>query len=138
MAAADASGHTMLRAFSGLNVGDYRKLIVYQRASVVTDRIRGVVARLPIDERRRCSDQACRAADSVVLNIVEGCGLNADRQLARHLAIALGSANELQDMVDAFERREQLDARDSDLPGELRQIRAMIAGLHKRVATTAS
>src|SRR6185437_11554588 len=61
----------------------------------------------------------------------EGCGLNADRQLARHLTIALGSANELQDIVDAFERRGRLDPSDLDLPAEISRIRAMLAGLHK-------
>src|SRR6185437_8929404 len=65
----------------------------------------------------------------------EGCGLNADRQLARHLTIALGSANELQDIVDAFERRGRLDPSDLDLPAEISRIRAMLAGLHKRVAS---
>ena len=117
-------------------MGDYRKLIVWQQSSAVADRMRAVVSRLPADEQRRFSDQACRAADSIALNIAEGCGLNADRQLARHLTIALGSANELQDIVDAFERRGQLDPSDLDLPAEIRRIRAMLAGLHKRVAGT--
>jgi four helix bundle protein len=116
-------------------VGDYRKLIVWQFSSAVADRIRAVVARLPVDEQRRFSDQACRAADSIPLNIAEGCGLNTDRQLARHLTIALGSANELQDIIDAFERRGQLDPSDLDLPAVISRIRAMLAGLHKRVAT---
>jgi four helix bundle protein len=93
-----------------------------------------VVNQLPTDEVRRFSDQACRAADSITLNIAEGCGLNTDRQLARHLAIALGSANELQDMIDAFDRRGQLALEHRDLSGELRAIRGMLASLHKRVA----
>jgi four helix bundle protein len=96
--------------------------------------MRAVVNRLPPDEQRRFSDQACRAADSIALNIAEGCGLNTDRQLARHLTIALGSANELQDMIDAFDRRGHLAPEHHDLSAELRAIRGMLASLHKRVA----
>ena len=115
-------------------MGDYRKLVVWQRSTALTDQIREVVSRLPANERRRLGDQACRAADSIPLNIAEGCGLNADSQLARHLSYAIGSANELQEIVDAVARRGQLDSAYQTLPAELTRLRSMLAVFHKRVS----
>ncbi len=117
-------------------MGDYRKLEVWQRATVVADRVRGVVQRLPRDERRRSADQLCRAADSIPLNLSEGCGLNTDPQLARHVGHALGSANELQTILDGYKRRKQLADDDADLPEEIRIIRAMLAKLQQRLSST--
>src|SRR6185437_6161115 len=66
---APARGPSVQSTRSEPVVGDYRKLIVWQHASAVADRIRTVVARLSAAEQRRFSDQACRAADSISLNI---------------------------------------------------------------------
>jgi four helix bundle protein len=74
-----------------------------------------------------------RAADSVPFNISEGCGLNTDPQLKRCLGLALGSANELDDIINGYARRKQLAARDLDLPEEVRVIRAMITKFQRRL-----
>jgi four helix bundle protein len=116
------------------NVGDYRKLIVWQRASVFSRRIREMVDELPPAERRRIGDQLIRAAESIRFNIAEGAGLNSDRQLARHLLIALGSANEVQDGLDALNESSILPIKYADLPGEATEIRSMLAVFHRRVA----
>lgn len=116
------------------SVGDYRKLEVWQRASVLADRVRDLVERLPRDERRRSADQLVRAADSIANNLAEGCGLNSDRQLARHTGLALGSANEVQTILDGFQRRKQLGERDADLPEEIRILRAQLANLQRAVS----
>src|SRR5437868_1795157 len=106
-------------------VGDYRKLLVWQRARAFSGRIREMVKTLARDERNRLGDQLIRAAESIRFNIVESAGLNSDRQFARHLLIALGSANEVQDELDALSESRNLPEQFGDLPGETAEIRSM-------------
>jgi four helix bundle protein len=54
-----------------------------------------VTRAFPREELYGLTSQLRRAASSVPANIAEGCGRNGDAELARFLAIALGSANEL-------------------------------------------
>jgi four helix bundle protein len=119
-------------------MGDYRKLLVWQRARALEARVRSLVGLLPPAERIRLGDQIIRAALSVRLNIAEGAGLNTDRQFARHLLLALGSANEVQDALDAIDDLGHLPSTDLDLVDETSQLRAMLASLHKRVKGTRS
>jgi hypothetical protein len=44
--------------------------------------------------------------------------LNSDRQFARHVLISFGSANEVQDELDALDEIGKLPAAYGDLPGE--------------------
>jgi four helix bundle protein len=115
-------------------VGDYRKLIVWQKSVTLTEGIQSLVDRIPAKQRKRIGDQLVRAADSIRANIVEGCGLNSDRQLARHLLIALGSANEVQDDLALLESAGALTDADRKLAPDVAQIRAMIVGLHRRLS----
>jgi four helix bundle protein len=114
-------------------VGDYQKLIVWQRARAFEARARQLVQTLPQEERRRIGDQLLRAVESVRLNIAEGAGLNTDRQFARHLLLALGSANEVQETLAVIQDAGHLPAAFRDLVDEATEIRAMLAGLHRRV-----
>ncbi len=119
-------------------MGDYRKLLVWQKARVLEARVRRLVEALRPADRLRIGDQAIRAAMSIRLNIAEGAGLNTDPQFARHLLLALGSANELQDALDSIDDTGQLETHDRELIDETTQLRAMLAGLHKRVNGTRS
>jgi four helix bundle protein len=115
-------------------VGDYRKLEVWKRAREMTLRINDLVKSLPRAERARIGDQLMRSADSIRFNIVEGCGLNTDPQLARYLSSSLGSANELQDELDALAERGLLRKKDEDLRPETTELRAMLAVFHTTVS----
>ncbi len=96
-------------------MGDYRKLEVWKLACNVADRVDALVAVLPRRTRIVLGDQLLRSADSVHLNIAEGCGLNSDRQLAKHTRVALGSANEVEDAIDRLNRRGLLPDKHADL-----------------------
>src|SRR5436189_6468290 len=110
-------------------MGDYRKLVVWQRLRVLAVRVHRLVAALPPSERFELGNQLKTAANSIRNNIAEGAGLNTPRFFAFHLRRALGSANEVQDQLQHLEDVNLLRPEDADLPVEVSDIRAMVVGL---------
>jgi four helix bundle protein len=114
-------------------VGDYRKLDVWKFACKLSDEVEAFVDRLPPRVRARHGDQLCRAVNSIHENIAEGCGLNSDRQLAKYLRQALGSANETEDELLAMKRRRYLKEPDLPMLDDIRRICAMLSGFIRKV-----
>lgn len=75
---------------------DYKRLVVWQIAHRLRVLIYDVVEPFPRDELYGLRSQCTRAAGSIAANIAEGCGRNGDREFARFLDIAMGSATELE------------------------------------------
>ena len=114
-------------------MGDYRKLEVWKLGCTFSDRVAAMVDALPPRVRKATGDQLSRAADAVHENIAEGRGLNTDRQLARHLRIALGSANEVEDELATLNRRGHLRGEDQELMATARSLCCMLAKFISRV-----
>ena len=114
-------------------MGEYRKLDVWKYACKLSDDVEAFVDRLPPRVRARHGDQLSRAANSVHENIAEGCGLNSDKQLAKYLRLALGSANETEDELLAMDRRGYVKDGDRALLDDIRRICAMLAGFIRKV-----
>ncbi|NOT08273.1 MAG: four helix bundle protein [Gemmatimonadales bacterium] len=76
-------------------MGDYRKLEVWECGRLLVRGMYELTASFPRTEQYGLTAQLRRAAVSVVTNIAEGSGRNSDRDFARFIAIALGSATEL-------------------------------------------
>ena len=55
-----------------------------------------ITKNFPLDERYALTVQLRRAAASIPTNIAEGCGRGSDRELARFMTIAAGSASEVE------------------------------------------
>ena len=73
---------------------DFKELKVWQKAhSSVVDIYRHT-RDFPPEERYGLTGHLRRSALSVPSNIAEGCGRSSDRELARFLSIAAGSASE--------------------------------------------
>jgi four helix bundle protein len=77
-------------------MGDYRRLSVWKRAHGLALGIYRSTASFPDRERYGLVAQLRRAAVSVVSNIAEGSGRQSDKELARFLRIARGSACEVE------------------------------------------
>ncbi|MEX2582141.1 MAG: four helix bundle protein [Gemmatimonadota bacterium] len=77
-------------------MGDYRKLLVWQRAHALVLAVYQVTTALPKDEMYGLTSQTRRAAVSVAANIAEGSGRGTQPELARFCRIAHGSLNELE------------------------------------------
>ena len=74
---------------------DYKKLDVWKKSHEVYIFIKKqIAAKFPKEERYEMTSQLLRAALSVPLNIVEGCGRFTDKDFAHFLDNALGSTNE--------------------------------------------
>jgi four helix bundle protein len=74
---------------------DYKKLEVWQKSHEMYMYIKkNISPKLPREERYELNSQLMRAALSVPLNIVEGCGRYTDKDFAHFLDTSLGSVNE--------------------------------------------
>jgi four helix bundle protein len=77
-------------------VRDFKELKVWQKAHKCVLEIYRNTRNFPAEERFGLTSQLRRAAASVPSNIAEGCGREGDRELARFLSIAAGSASEVE------------------------------------------
>ena len=75
---------------------DFRELKVWEKAHRFTLQVYRITKNFPSDERFGLTVQLRRAAASVPTNIAEGCGRDSERELARFMSIAAGSASEVE------------------------------------------
>lgn len=74
----------------------FRELEVWQKAHQLALEVYRQSTQLPLDERFGLTAHLRETATSVLSNIAEGCGREGDRELARFLNTASGSASELE------------------------------------------
>jgi four helix bundle protein len=80
--------------------GSYRDLLVWQRAMQLGAEVYRLARTLPSHERFEMARQMRTAVFSIAANIAEGKGRTKDADFARFLAIARGSAYELNSCFD--------------------------------------
>lgn len=73
---------------------DFKELKVWQKAHRFVLDVYGHTRNFPADERFGLMFHVRKSATSVPSNIAEGCGREGERELARFLSIAGGSASE--------------------------------------------
>jgi four helix bundle protein len=73
---------------------DFKDLVVWQKAHRFALDVYQATTCFPHEEKYGLTAQLRRSATSIPTNIAEGCGRNGDRELARFLSIAAGSASE--------------------------------------------
>ena len=113
---------------------DYRKLAVWTKAHALALEINRLAEAIPRTNNSGLISQIRRAALSIPANIAEGCGRAGNRDFAKFLQIAIGSAVEL-------EYHLQFAGESSQIPhdefvvrsAEVVQIRKMLCGLLRRV-----
>lgn len=80
-------------------MGNFRKLIVWQKAKELAVKIYKLTKTQSIAKDYGLRDQIQRASVSIPANIAEGDELDTDKQAIRHFFIAKGSAAELQTLL---------------------------------------
>jgi len=73
---------------------DFKQLKVWQKAHHLVLNVYRHTRDFPQDERFGLTAHLLKSAASVPSNIAEGCGREGDKELARFLSIAAGSASE--------------------------------------------
>lgn len=116
---------------------DYHNLVVWKRASELTDMIFIATATFPRFEDGKLADQLTRAAGSIVLNICEGCGRKGGADFLKYLQNSMGSASEVEGAVELARNRRFLDAvQSSQLLGRVIEIKKMLTGLMKSLGNS--
>ncbi|HBF36390.1 MAG TPA: hypothetical protein DDW50_03630 [Firmicutes bacterium] len=77
-------------------MAQFQNLNVWKLAHELVLDVYRITKKFPADEKYRLTDQICRAAASVPMNISEGTGRSTDKDLANFLCIARGSLYEVQ------------------------------------------
>ena len=113
---------------------DYHRLLVWQKAHALAILVRRAIREFPRAEYGSLRSQAVRAAESVVLNIVEGCGGNTPREFARFLDISIKSTSELEAQLELASDYGILSHRRSAaLTTDTIEVRRMLCGLRAKV-----
>jgi four helix bundle protein len=102
---------------------------VWKQAIDVAVDIYALSGQLPGRERFGLTSQLRRAAVSVPTNIAEGAGRESERDFARFLGIAIGSANELETLLLVAIRLGYLESDATD------QCVGVVTSLRKRLIT---
>jgi four helix bundle protein len=81
-------------------VQDHRKLRVWGQAQGLAIAVRRATRRFPPSGFASLKSQMTRAAESIVLTIVEGCGAASQREFARFLDMAIKSSSEVEAQLE--------------------------------------
>ena len=85
-----------MRCGTCVGVSDYTKLKGWEKAHLLALDVYSLSLQLPDDERYGLQSQMRRAAVSIPTNLAEGSGRSTDRDYARFVSNAIGSASELE------------------------------------------
>ena len=113
---------------------DFRRLDVWKRALAHTIAVRRATGRFPRRGFAELKDQIHRSAESIVNNIVEGCGASTDPDFARFLSVSIKSAFELEGQLEMASCYEIIPTTAwQRLSRETVEIRRMLFGLRKSI-----
>jgi four helix bundle protein len=113
-------------------MGDFKQLRVWQKAEDLLASVYGATSTFPSNEQYGLTSQMRRAASSISANICEGSARQGDRDFARFLRIALGSATELEGHAISAKRVAYLSESDWRKINEATQdVRRMLISLIK-------
>lgn len=113
---------------------DFRSLKVWEKSHFLALEVYRHSQDFPADERFGLTAQIRRAATSIPANIAEGCGRSGNRELARYLGIAMGSASELEyHLILARDLELMMDESYLELSRRTREVKRMLTGLMSKL-----
>ncbi|HEY5407541.1 MAG TPA: four helix bundle protein [Ginsengibacter sp.] len=113
---------------------NYKELIIWKKGIELVKSVYAITKQFPAEEKFGIISQVTRATVSIPANIAEGSSRNSDKDYARFLQIALGSAFEVQTyLIIAKEMNwvtnEKIDAIEMLLEEEIKMLHAFIKKL---------
>ncbi len=113
---------------------DFRGLKVWEKSHALALTVYKTSAAFPSRESFGITAQVRRAAASIPANLAEGCGRQSDRELGRYVAIAMGSASELEYHLLLSRDLGYLSAGLYDeLTARVIEVKRMLTGLGQRL-----
>jgi len=113
---------------------DYRKLDVWSRAHQLALAVYRHTTNFPKSELSGLTSQLRRASVSISANIAEGCGRETNSDMGRFLAMALGSASELEcELLLARDLEFIGEVEHSEVAHEVGGVKRMMTSLQQRV-----
>jgi four helix bundle protein len=113
---------------------NFKDLIVWQKAHVFVLAVYKTTRSFPKEELFNLTSQLRRAGTSIPTNLAEGCGRFSQKEFARYIQIALGSALEIEYLVFLSFELGYLsfeDYKKSD--NDINEIKAMMINLLRKV-----
>lgn len=112
---------------------NYRELHVWKKGIEIVKGVYELIKQLPKEEKYGVISQASRAAVSISANIAEGSSRDSDKDYARFLQIALGSAFELQTYITIVKEMNWVEVHETDILEKLieQEIKMLYAFLKK-------
>ena len=108
----------------------FEKLVVWQKAIDLSDRVHGLTKGFPKDELYVLTSQFKRAADSVALNIAEGSTGQSNLEFRKFLGYALRSDIEVVSCLYIAQRRKYISSEEfKELYNNCEEILVMINAL---------
>ncbi len=118
---------------------DYRRLRVFRHAHILAINVRKATNRFPRNGYASLKAQMTSAAESVALNIAEGCESDSPRELARFLSIGIRSTTELECQLELARDYGIMPTPDwNELSTEVINVRRMLWGLRIKVQARVS
>lgn len=84
---------------------NFRELEVWKDALNLVDTVYEITNDFPVDERFGLKTQLNRCMVSIPSNIAEGCSRSSNKEIARFIEIAIGSAFEAETQIEIARRR---------------------------------
>ena len=113
---------------------NFRNLKVWQTSHQLVKEVYQCTQIFPKEETYGLSSQIRRSCISIPSNIAEGCGRGTDKDFARFVQIAIGSASELEYQVFlAYELGYLSKTNNSKLTTDIQSIKKMLTSLKKKL-----
>ena len=113
---------------------DHRTLRVWAKSHALAVEVRRATRRFPRSGYGALQSQITRSAESVLFNIVEGCGCRGEKEFARFLDISIKSTAELECQLELAKDYGILGNREyQTLAKEAVDIRRMLCGFRTKV-----
>jgi four helix bundle protein len=113
---------------------NFRKILVWQKAMLLTTKIYTDTKKFPKDEIFGLTSQLRRSAISIPSNIAEGIGRDSNNELIRFLNIAVGSLFELQTQLEIAKNISYLNEEEFiNLYEDSREVERMLVAFLKEI-----
>ncbi|MBK7965685.1 MAG: four helix bundle protein [Bacteroidetes bacterium] len=108
---------------------NFKKMKVWEASFELVEMIYNTSLKLPREEIYGISDQIKRASVSISSNIAEGCSRLSDKDKARFIEMALGSAFELETQILICKRLEYFNNEESEsLLSKISLVQKLLSG----------